>query len=152
MPDGPPVLRGTSGSIDLREEFKATADEYRRVVRLLQFSWIIGAAFLLLLPTTMYRGYGIAGIALCGAAALMVSLVWLPKLICPGCHEDMDKDGSFAAPGQFCPECGEAAIKKGWLFPKCTACRKTLTRGRGGRDYKIRYCTRCDAHVDDRGL
>jgi uncharacterized protein (DUF983 family) len=54
--------------------------------------------------------------------------------------------------GAFCPECGQASIKDGWLWPKCTACGKALSQGRNGRQFKIRYCTWCDAHVDDKGV
>jgi predicted RNA-binding Zn-ribbon protein involved in translation (DUF1610 family) len=54
--------------------------------------------------------------------------------------------------GQFCPECGASALKEGWLGEKCTACGKSLTRGRNGRHYKIHYCTWCGAHVDDKGV
>jgi hypothetical protein len=155
MPDGPPVLRGTSGSIDLRTEFKPTADEYRRVSRLLMIAWIPAVAFVFLIRSPKYMVIGVGGIALFIAASIVGSLVWLPKLFCPSCHEKMDKSPGFmgkAAFGDFCPECGQAAIEKGWFYPKCTACGKRLSQGRNGRQFKIRYCTWCDAHIDDKGL
>jgi hypothetical protein len=151
----PPLLRDGSGSIDLRTEFKATADEYRRVSRLLMVSWIPAVAFFFLIRSPNFKTIGFAGFALCIAAPIIGSLVWLPKLFCPGCHEKMDKSPGFMGKsglGDFCPECGQAAIVKGWAYPKCTACGKSLSTGRGGRQYKIRYCTWCDARVDDKGL
>ena len=55
--------------------------------------------------------------------------------------------------GPYCPECGAGGtIEDGFFGQKCTACGKALRNGRGGRSYKIRYCTRCGAHVDDEGV
>jgi hypothetical protein len=141
---------------DLREEFRPTAAEYRRVSALLRIPMFFAVAFWILLYFfPKYRTEGIAGLVVCIAAPIIGSLVWLPKLDCPGCHARLDKGPGFLSQsslGEYCPECGAAAVGKGWLYPKCTACGKRLTQGRGGRQYKIRYCTWCDARVDDEGL
>jgi hypothetical protein len=141
---------------DFRTEFKPTADEYRRVSKILMMGFLLCIPFAILLwKVPGYRTLGIAGLALCIAAPIIGSLVWLPKLICPGCQKKMDQSPGFlgrSGLGDFCPECGAASVEKGWFFPKCTSCGKTLSQGRNGRQFKIRYCTWCDARVDDAGL
>jgi hypothetical protein len=142
-------------SRDLREEFRPTAEQYRRVSWFLMIPWVISVAFFFLLSSPKYKGYGFAGIALCVGAPVIGSLMWLPKLICPGCQKRLDERSYILGQsglGKFCPECGEAALKDGWFYPKCTACGKSLSRGRGGRQFKIRFCTWCDARLDDKGV
>jgi predicted RNA-binding Zn-ribbon protein involved in translation (DUF1610 family) len=143
-------------SKDYRDVFGPTADEYRRVSRILRWPPLVGLAFwpLLLIPkTSAYAGYrlcGIIGFVLCIVCPLIASLVWLPRLRCPACQEKMEaQSGSL---GTYCPECGQAALEESFLGQKCTACGKSLRNGRGGRSYKIRFCTRCGAHVDDEGV
>ncbi len=135
---------------DLREEFKPTAEEYRRISAILKWPIYIGFAFWALFFVPKLKVYAFPGFAFCLVGALIISLFWLPKLICPGCGGNMDQQ--YQKLGTFCPECGEATVKKGWLLPKCTACGKSLARGRGGRNFKIHYCTWCGARVDNEGV
>lgn len=143
-------------SRDFRTEFKPTADEYRRVSKFLMMGFLLLIPFgILAWKVPGFRAIGIAGFAMCIAAPLIGSLVWLPKLICPGCQKRLDQNPGFlgrAGIGDFCPECGAAAVKRGWFYPKCMSCGKALSRGRNGRNFKIHYCTWCGAHVDDKGL
>jgi predicted RNA-binding Zn-ribbon protein involved in translation (DUF1610 family) len=145
-----------SSQADSRDLFRPTADAYRRVSRIL--IWPGYAVFLfwplLLIPKkSVYADYlmlGFAGFMVCVLGAIVASLIWLPKLTCPNCHEKMDaRSGKL---GPYCPECGAAAIESGFFGQKCTACNKRLRNGRNGRSYKIHYCTYCDAHVDDEGV
>ncbi len=142
-------------SRDFREEFRPTADEYRRVSRFLMIPVFLALGLGALVYFLKRTSYAIAGLAICILLPVVGSLIWLPKLICPGCHERVDKDAGFmgqSGMGKYCPECGKAAIEMGWFYPKCTACGKSLSRGRGGRQYKIRYCPWCDAHIDEKGV
>ncbi|MFZ1054880.1 MAG: hypothetical protein WAN79_04335 [Opitutaceae bacterium] len=147
-----------SGS-DCRDRFKPTADAYRRISRILRLSSCLLILFwpLVLIPKNSvyanYRIVGVAGIVTCVFGILIGSLIWLPRLTCPSCHGRMDPRRGLGGNGigPYCPECGAAAIEDAFLDQKCTACNKAL-RNRHGRSYKIRYCTRCDAHVDDLGV
>jgi hypothetical protein len=144
-------------SRDLRAEFRPDAEEYRRVSALLLVPVILMFAFgglLWLVPK--YRAIGIAGFAACIVGSVVGALVFLPKLVCPGCQKKLeDRSGYFGQSGlgRFCPECGAAALTDALIFSRCTACGKSLTRGgQNGRSYKIRYCTWCGARLDDKGV
>ncbi len=81
---------------------------------------------------------------LAGAAAMVTA----PKLLCPSCRNDLEY--RF---GPYCPECGEAALRRGAWFrgTDCVSCGKTLRFGKGRR-YKIRACTYCGLLLDGEGL
>src|SRR5262249_6255960 len=90
--------------------------------------------------------------------ALMVGIIvsqrLLPKLICPACKLD-----SACEPVRFCPECGSEDLKKKGEDPKyflswpsCKSCGNTLSVGRRGRHYRIRFCTRCGGFLDNEGF
>jgi hypothetical protein len=79
----------------------------------------------------------------------------MPRLVCPVCK--LDAETEFV---RFCPECGSDEVQtKGddkyfLLWPRCRACGKELSRsGKGNRRlYRIRFCTRCGAYLDEEGL
>jgi hypothetical protein len=87
--------------------------------------------------------------------AVIVGDLTLPKLICPQC--ELAADGEII---RFCSECGSDKLqKKGegkyfLLWPRCEACGKELSRKAKGnrRLYRIMFCTRCGAYLDERGL
>jgi hypothetical protein len=136
-----------SESMDKRTEFGPVANEYRRKSSLLKWLGVPAVAFWILIWFPKTKSIGFTGCFLSVLTSIIASLLWLPKLICPGCQRKLEEKID-----QFCPECGKAAIGGGRIFPKCTACDKPLRRGRGGRRYKIRYCTWCGAHVADEGI
>jgi predicted RNA-binding Zn-ribbon protein involved in translation (DUF1610 family) len=139
-----------SDSKDCRPEFKPIADEYRRKSAILKWVGLVAIAFWALLWFPKYKGYGFTGFVICIVGGIITSFIWLPKLICPSCKRKLyQQNGSL---GEYCPECGEKPVVKGWFCPKCTACGKRLSRGRGGANYEIRYCTWCGAHVDEVGI
>jgi hypothetical protein len=74
-------------SRDLGADFRLLADEYRRVSAFLLAAVILMFAFgalLWLSPT--YRGIGIAGFVVCIVGSVVGALVFLPRLVCPGCQ------------------------------------------------------------------
>jgi hypothetical protein len=69
---------------------------------------------------------------------------------CPACHNSL-----FSIKLEhYCPECGSNQLKVGnWLkSPRCNECGKYLEWRRGGRNYKIRYCTHCGVLLDKKGF
>jgi hypothetical protein len=113
--------------------------------------------------------FGVGGFAACILLAMILSkwlfpwffvpglIFWLialgsalsaPQLICPGCSNDIEH--RFES---YCPECGSRQFQRRgwWRSPSCTACGKTMRRGKG-RSYKIRACTHCGLMLDERGL
>jgi hypothetical protein len=75
-------------SRDLRAEFRPTAEEYRRISAYLMVPVILMFPFgALLWLVPRYQGIGFAGVALCIVASTVGSLIFLPKLVCPGCQK-----------------------------------------------------------------
>lgn len=55
--------------------------------------------------------------------------------------------------GPYCPTCGKSHLQKArWGSRYCTVCKNHLTNNRGGRTYKIKYCTHCGVTLSDQGL
>ncbi len=84
-------------------------------------------------------------------AALIVTTLLMPRPKCPGCANPVEKGY-----GPYCPECGSRALERAGIFPasttsRCGACRKTLSVGRGGKPYMIRFCTFCGLKLDEEG-
>jgi hypothetical protein len=138
---------------DVRIEFAALASAYRKRQLLIS---ILSASLTLL-------GFGVlffhrsAGLAIVTFLVLTACVVaaqrTLPKLICPGC--ELAADCEIV---RFCPECGSKDLQnkadgKYFLdYPWCRNCGKKLGVGKGGRRYRICYCTRCGALLDEEGL
>jgi hypothetical protein len=142
-----------SDTKDFREQFKGIADEFRRRKRKLK--WIAGSVMLFLGLVAIFGDtrsdmvfYGLLGTFFVSLITLIaMRMGWLPTLACPACQSDMD-----LGLGGFCPECGGSELKKNLLGTKCNACGRSLDRSKYGRQYKVRFCSYCDAHVDDEGV
>ena len=133
-----------------REEYRPLAAEYRRRSRVaglvVASSWMcIFLGMTLPWPFALY--FWADGI--CCLAVCLFSRKRVPK--CPACRRSPD-----AGLGGFCPDCGCRGLEPspGWFSdgPKCRACGRCICRGRGGRMYKLRFCTHCGLGLDDRGL
>jgi hypothetical protein len=138
----------TSGK-DCRAEFKATATRYRAISRPLLVLALLGVCLLVLCWSGRYREIGVGGFVVCWAIGFIGSFL-LPKIVCPACHKEADQEID-----QFCPECGSPGLDGEYgLFSvtRCDSCCKKLLRGKGGRRYKIRFCTFCGAQLDESGV
>ena len=67
---------------------------------------------------------------------------------CPACRSSLHR-----AKGAHCPGCGSRTLTDGdWLSPRrCSHCDLEL-RYRRRRQFKVRYCSECGAHLDERGV
>lgn len=85
-------------------------------------------------------------------AALLVTILLMPRPQCPACTNRLD-----LGYGPYCPECGSRALERSDSLlatattVKCNACRKTMTSGRWGDPYMTRCCTYCGLKLDDEG-
>jgi len=91
----------------------------------------------------------LAIIALIGWLIALTAFITSPALQCTECDEPVAR-----ATGGYCPVCGGQSLSKGsWLQPRaCSSCGQTLRYGKGGRRFKVCYCTHCGAHLDRNGL
>jgi hypothetical protein len=143
-----------NSNVDVRGDFEATASMYRR--RKIQVGFALLSLVVLWFGLGLYHASAlvivIAFVAILSAAVLSDRV--LPELICPACKLDAN-----CQPVQFCPECGAKELqKKGedkyfLAWPQCRSCGKVLRVGKGGRrQYRIRFCTRCGACLDEQGI
>ena len=133
-----------------QEEYRPLATSYRRHARIRGFGMVSSQLSILLglvLPwpfTMFFWAYGI-----CSFAFFMFARKRLPH--CPACRRSPD-----VGQGVFCSGCGSRALERSHgCFsggPECRACGKWMSRGRGGRNYKIRFCTHCGLGLDEKGL
>ena len=134
---------------DCRGEFRPAAAKYRRISRLLMLFMLPALGFWLFSLTDKGRQIGMVGFFIVIAIG-SIATVKLRKLICPSCCQRADKEAE-----QLWPECGSLALEKEdnfFVVTRCRSCDMNLMRGKGGRRYKIRYCTICGAHLDDIGV
>jgi hypothetical protein len=145
---------------DRREQFRVTAEEYRGRTRLLTWVFIplLAAGGLLfavagskhgrppVVPIPFGDTLGVTLLLFATVGFILGTAFWIPKLRCPECSRSLEDK-----PDAFCPECGAQALRTGFLGTRCTACGRRLGREKR-RYYKVRYCTHCGCHVDDRGL
>jgi rRNA maturation endonuclease Nob1 len=141
-------------NVDARGDFEATASMYRR--RKTQVSFALLPLVAVWIVLVLYRA---------PAALMIITFVgiltvgflsdrMLPELTCPACKLDANCE-----PVRFCPECGASDLqKKGQdkyflAWPRCRGCGKALRIGKGGRrQYRIHFCTRCGAYLDEEGI
>ena len=140
---------------DFRDRFADIASIYRKRNRQLGFIfgplvlvfWCVG---FLLYPSARFLGFVVLSV---GVVVVIFGRRTLPKLICPAC--ELDTDGAIV---RFCPECGSEKLQmKGddkyfLCSPRCQSCSKQLSRRKGRRVYRIRFCTRCGAYLDEQGV
>jgi rRNA maturation endonuclease Nob1 len=131
-------------NVDVRAEFRRTADKYRKVKPLVL---VLTLAAFLAMVYYMQRNWMIGFGNFFGVLVLTSFLE--PSLICPACKKNL-KD----SPISLCPKCGSDTLApntwRGSLL--CSACgSKLYFRGGRGR-YSVRFCPHCGAHVDDRGV
>ena len=137
-----------------RAIFSFIATDYRRHTRIamcgvvggITVSIPLGVVIAMGLPESLIPWFAIPFVV-CWLIVLG-AMVSAPRLVCPGCCNEIE--GSL---GRYCPECGSQQLQPGGVFrpPRCTACGKSMRRGRG-RHYKIHACTHCGLMLDDRGL
>jgi hypothetical protein len=144
-----------SQNSDFRKQFAGTASGYRKRHILLSFLFV---PLLLLFWYVVVSVPQATSLVVLTFGILFVAVLLgrrtIPKLICPGCKRDTD-----CAIVRFCPECGSAELRlKGedgyfLVSPRCQACGKELGRKTQGRRlYKICFCTRCGAYLDEDGI
>jgi len=132
------------------ESFAPIAQRYRRHEKIAAaaftlFMLSIAAGFLVskgFMPVLMV-------VALIAWLAALTAMITFPPLQCTECNEQLGR-----ATGSHCPVCGSQSLSQGsWLRARaCTGCGQTLRYGKGGRRFKICYCTHCGAHLDKNGL
>jgi hypothetical protein len=141
-------------NVDARGDFEATACLYRR--RKILVGLALMPLVVVWIGLCLYRAPAVL-IIITFAAILSAALFsdrLLPELICPACKLDVNCE-----PVRFCPECGASELqKKGedkyfLAWPRCQGCGKVLGVGKGGRrQYRVRFCTRCGAYLDEEGI
>ena len=94
-----------------------------------------------------------------GLTALPAMLFWLIGVAsifagnagfkCSECKASLHR-----AKGQYCPECGGHPLIDGdWWHPRrCGKCGLELHYGKGGRKFKVHYCSECGSHLHEKGL
>jgi hypothetical protein len=133
----------------LRDAFTPLAASYRRRARrgYIAIGGFLGCVLVaMLLPNVVVPWFLIPAMIFWLIA--LGSTMTAPRLVCPGCSNEME--GAF---GKYCPECGSPTLGNARWFraPNCTACGKSMRRGKG-RYYKIRACTHCGLMLDEKGL
>jgi hypothetical protein len=96
-----------------------------------------------------------AGVWVSGALTITLIVFFycarrVPKMVCPTCQQNQLANKL----GAYCPECGADGLPKaGWLFgPKCSTCKRIMSKGRSGRCWRIRACSKCGTWLDDVGF
>lgn len=136
-------------SIDCRREFAEVVARYRVAARYYGIAGFAATCFFLISLLKDYRPIGITGFIVCVLMLFAFRFI-LPKLICPNCHHQVDRDIEF-----FCPECGSDAIDRSADFlaaGMCRSCHRKLLWRQNRRRYKICYCTICGVHLADEGV
>jgi len=136
---------------DFWAAFQPLADRCRRCVRILLGLMALGWACVLsnvVLPKSCLP-WSVCGFLACILAMLFVDTILGPELICPACHNFLDKK-TF---GPYCPECGAKGLEPvGWFCQaSCSSCGRRFRRGKG-RGIRIRACTHCGVWLDERGV
>ena len=89
---------------------------------------------------------------LAGASWFTTIAAGFAASVCFRCTECESSLGR--ANGDYCPGCGSRALsRREWWNPRrCGDCGLDLRYRKGGRRFKVRYCSVCSAHLDERGL
>lgn len=132
------------------ESFAPVAQRYRRHAKIAMSGvavFMTAAAAGLLVSKGFMPVLAIAG--LIGWLIAFTAVVTSPALQCTECAGQITR-----ATGSHCPVCGSQPLSKGsWLHVRaCSGCGQAMRYGKGGRRFKICYCTHCGAHLDRTGL
>jgi len=116
------------------------------------FTITCGATFLGgCFPTVMREHGNLTGMlaVLCWLLVAVTGLVGNACLKCSECDASLHR-----AKGQYCPECGGHSLIDGdWWHPRrCGKCGLELHYGKGGRKFKVHYCSECGSYLDEKGL
>jgi hypothetical protein len=134
-------------TLSFEEEFRPQAERYRR--RIWLFLVVLAGGVLLTAagvfgPDSWAKPVGIPGAGLIGTS--LVIMFTRPRLVCPGCGKPAE---GF---DRFCPVCGADGLRRYQITAaKCDSCGRSLGHYKY-RNYRIRFCTFCDALLDRRGL
>jgi hypothetical protein len=134
-----------------KPELSALAARFRHTSRV---EWwaalgLFAAVLFLALSGPAARPFAIAALVVAGCTFVYLARR-VPKMCCPNCSQDQLKNKL----GTFCPECGAQGLQKeGWLMAaKCPSCNRVMARGKSGRLWKIRACSKCGQWLDDIGF
>ena len=140
----------TEEQTKIREEFRRSAERYRRYRRVAYVApgIVLGVGVLLWLVLSAAQEEWLFGVCFTGLVIYVCVASLAPLLNCPACHNRLD-----VGLGEFCPECGARALKRveRCFQAQCLVCGRTLSRGKS-RHYKIRACTYCGVMLDEDGL
>jgi predicted RNA-binding Zn-ribbon protein involved in translation (DUF1610 family) len=131
-----------------RSMFQPIAQQYNRCMRLAYIIVSSGIVSLLAgLVWPAFLSWGLAGFMACVSLFLLLTFI-SPVPNCPACHNALE-----APLGDYCPECGVAAVHRGhWIgCPWCASCGRKLSASKA-RHYTIRACTHCGVFLDDEGI
>jgi hypothetical protein len=129
------------------ESFPVQAARYRQRIVVFLVQGALGfalAGICLLLPAPFDKWVGIPGIVLVFTSLL--TYFTSPSLRCPSCTqsaEDFDR---------YCPVCGADGVERNALAgTRCHACQRTFGHYKT-RNYRIHFCTHCDAALSREGV
>ncbi len=133
-----------------KELFAPTAAKFRKHthIQVVLILLAMASVVILVVRQDMADEWILAPLAVIFTVIIGGSIVF-PEPTCPGCNNSLSD-----IPREYCPECGSRTLRRKYrfFFPiQCLSCGKTLTGGKGRR-YKIRACTHCGIHLDDKGF
>jgi LSD1 subclass zinc finger protein len=132
--------------VDVRRNFAATASAYRRIRRISKIAFALAIVVLLACAATQIAW--LIGIFFALMVVGFIAAWSMPGLICPACSAKAN-----LPVGPHCSECnGMFGARDRFGRSECGSCRKTLSWGKGGRHFKVRFCTYCGAFLDERGV
>jgi len=124
--------------------FRPRARDYRCFKALFVCSFIA-----LIVALFVFKSDGLFGWFSGFVGVYLVLYFTLFKPRCPACGKNAD-----TCVRTFCPECGSRKISPGGFMRsiECLSCGEVLRRGKGGRGYRVRYCTHCGVFLDNKGI
>src|SRR6266571_1891393 len=149
-PITPPAREASDYSTEEQQRLQQSFARLAARCRLQQFIsalTILGAILWMILMATLLTTSSPPWAAASIAIGWLIPIVILstgPRLVCPGCGNDLELADRRLGP--YCPECGRRELQPSdWLHgAMCKACGRAMYRGpKSGRHYKIRCCTHC---------
>ena len=132
------------------ESFAPVARRYRRWRLLSQCTFA-----LCLLNAAIEQVFSIEGHLRRDLNFILWLMAFVPMLLteaflkCTECRSSLSQ-----AEGEYCPECGSRSlsIEFGDQPRVCVSCGVRLAYRKGHRKFKVRYCSQCGSHLDEKGL